>query len=70
MALVGISSAAQAHAADRGRGIYVREARTTRSLRERFDRKRVSIVERCRILRAHHEWTLFQAIQFALWLAR
>ena len=23
-----------------------------------------------RVLRAHHHWTIFQAIRFALWLAR
>jgi len=23
-----------------------------------------------RILRAHHQWTVFQAIRYALWLAR
>ena len=38
--------------------------------------KRVSIlkppstIEWYRILRAHHQWTIFQAIRYALWLAR
>jgi hypothetical protein len=46
------------------------EIRKVRSLLERFDRKRVSMLEWCRILRVHHEWTIFQAIRFALWLTR
>jgi hypothetical protein len=46
------------------------EIRKVRSLLERFDRKRVSMLEWCRILRIHHEWTIFQAIRFALWLTR
>jgi hypothetical protein len=29
-----------------------------------------SILDRYRILRAHHQWTMFQAIRDALWLAR
>lgn len=41
-----------------------------RSLLERMDRKRSSIVQWYRILRIQHEWTIFQAIRFALWLAR
>ena len=32
--------------------------------------KRQSILAWYRILRAHHQWTLFQAIRYALWLAR
>jgi hypothetical protein len=43
--------------------------RNVRSLLERFDMKRASILEWYRILRVHHEWTIFQAIRFALWLA-
>jgi hypothetical protein len=31
---------------------------------------RLSFLEWCRILRVHHEWTMFQAIRYALWLAR
>jgi len=31
---------------------------------------RLSFQEWCRILRAHHQWTMFQAIRYALWLAR
>src|SRR5271163_1203725 len=45
-------------------------ARKIRSLRERFATGRLSILDWCRILRVHHEWTIFQAIRFALWLAR
>lgn len=29
-----------------------------------------SILDWYRILRAHHQWTVFQAIRYALWLAR
>lgn len=32
--------------------------------------RRLSIVEWYRILRAHHHWAIFQAIRYALWLAR
>jgi hypothetical protein len=32
--------------------------------------KRLSILDRYRILRARHEWTMFQAIRYALWLSR
>jgi hypothetical protein len=31
---------------------------------------RPSIPDWYRILRAHHQWTMFQAIRYALWLAR
>ena len=32
--------------------------------------KPLSISEWYRILRAHHQWTMFEAIQYALWLTR
>ena len=32
--------------------------------------KPLSPLEWYRILRAHHQWTVFQAIRYALWLAR
>jgi hypothetical protein len=32
--------------------------------------KTLSVLDWYRVLRAHHEWTLFQAIRYALWLAR
>ena len=32
--------------------------------------KRQSILDWYRIFRVHHHWTLFQAIRYALWLAR
>jgi hypothetical protein len=32
--------------------------------------KSPSPLEWYRILRAHHQWTVFQAIRYALWLAR
>jgi hypothetical protein len=32
--------------------------------------KGLSVLNWCRILRAHHQWALFQAIRYALWLAR
>ena len=31
--------------------------------------KPLSILEWYRILRAHHQWTMFQSIRYALWLA-
>ena len=31
---------------------------------------RMSVVEWYQMLRAHHHWTVFEAIRFALWLAR
>jgi hypothetical protein len=31
---------------------------------------RISILGWYRILRAHHQWAMFQAIRYALWLAR
>ncbi len=32
--------------------------------------KRPSVLGWYRVLRAHHQWTIFQAIRYALWLAR
>jgi hypothetical protein len=32
--------------------------------------KPLSILDSYRILRAHHQWTIFQSIRYALWLAR
>jgi hypothetical protein len=32
--------------------------------------KPLSILDWYRIVRAHHQWTIFQAIRYALWLAR
>jgi len=32
--------------------------------------KSPSLVDWYHILRAHHQWTVFQAIRYALWLAR
>lgn len=32
--------------------------------------KRLSVLGWFRILRAHHHWTIFQAIRYALWLSR
>jgi hypothetical protein len=31
---------------------------------------RLSFLEWYRILRAHHQWTMFHAIRYVLWLAR
>ncbi len=31
---------------------------------------RLSLLEWYRILRVHHQWTMFQAIRYTLWLAR
>jgi len=32
--------------------------------------KRLSLLEWYRVLRVGHQWTMFQAIRFAFWLAR
>jgi len=32
--------------------------------------KQLSILDWYRVLRAHHQWTVFQAIRYALWLTR
>ena len=32
--------------------------------------EQLSILDWYRVLRVHHHWPLFQAIRFALWLAR
>jgi hypothetical protein len=32
--------------------------------------KSLTFIQWYRILRAHHEWTVFQSIQYALWLMR
>jgi alkylated DNA nucleotide flippase Atl1 len=32
--------------------------------------EKLSVLDWYRILRAHHQWTIFQAIRFALWLSR
>ena len=32
--------------------------------------KQLSILGWYRILRAHHQWTIFQAVRYALWLMR
>jgi hypothetical protein len=32
--------------------------------------KFTSVTEWYRTLRAHHHWTVFQAIRYAMWLAR
>ena len=32
--------------------------------------KRLSVLDWYRILGAHHQWTMFQAIRYALWLTR
>ena len=50
-----------------GRDIGTSGARRVISV---FDMTRVSILEWYRILRIHREWTIFQAVRFALWLAR
>jgi len=56
------------HATCRRKEIDAGENPEVRPLR--CDLQRLSLLEWCRILRAHHEWTIFQAVRFALWLAR
>ena len=51
-------------------GIQLRpEVRRNNAVRAKTMR-RLSIVEWYRVLRAHHHWAIFQAIRYALWLAR
>jgi hypothetical protein len=70
MALASVLYTSYAPATDVSREPDASGTRNVRSLLERFDMQRVSILEWYRILRARHEWTIFQAIRFALWLAR
>ena len=37
--------------------------------RQECTMKALSLLDWYRILRAHHEWTIFQSIRYALWLA-
>jgi hypothetical protein len=55
---------------DGRRDLDTRETRNARSLLERFDTICGSILQWYRILRIHHEWTIFQAVRFVLWLSR
>lgn len=48
------------------KGRLVHKSESSRAKTE----KRPSILEWYQILRMHHHWTIFQAIRFALWLAR
>jgi hypothetical protein len=32
--------------------------------------KRLSVVDWYRVLRSHHQWTVFEALRYALWLCR
>ena len=38
--------------------------------RQEYKVKPLSILDWYRILRAHHQWTIFQSIRYALWLTR
>ena len=46
---------------DGTRDLDTSETRKLRSVLERFDTTCVSVLEWYRILRIHHEWTIFQA---------
>ena len=70
MAVARVLLTPDSAATDGRQDLGTRETRKVSCLLERLDRKRVSILEWYRILRVHHEWTIFQAIRFALWLAR
>ena len=43
---------------------------TGQRLQREAARKPLSIVGWYRILRAHHHWTVFQSVRYALWLTR
>jgi hypothetical protein len=40
------------------------------SMKQECNMKPLSTLGWYRILRAHHQWTIFQSIRYALWLAR
>jgi hypothetical protein len=46
------------------------ESSTVRSPEGVQSMKRKSVLEWYSVLRTHHHWTVFQAIRYALWLAR
>lgn len=70
MTLANVSYTADSPTTNGKRNLDTSETRKIRSLRERFATGRLSILDWYRILRVRHEWTIFQAIRFALWLAR
>jgi hypothetical protein len=70
MELARVLYISQASTTDGKKWLVTTETQTGRSLFERIDRKRMSILKWYRILRVQHEWKVFQAIRFALWLAR
>ncbi len=70
MILSKVSYTVQVHGPGRGKDIDACETSKVRALRERCDIKGLSLLEWYRILRVRHEWTIFQAIRFALWLTR
>jgi hypothetical protein len=43
---------------------------TKASTKQECNMKPLSILGWYRILRAHHHWTIFQSIRYALWLTR
>jgi hypothetical protein len=70
MALASVLCTAQVGTADGWIHIDASETRKVRSLGDRCDSKLQWIVERCRNLRMHHEWTIFRAVRLVLWLGR
>jgi hypothetical protein len=69
MALAKVLYISQATTTDGKEWLVKTETPKAASLLERIDVKRVSILKWYRVLRVQHEWTIFQAIRFALWLA-
>jgi hypothetical protein len=69
MKMAGIGSIPSGHPRHERQGVQERMSERQRP-RERGHMTRLSILEWYRVLRVHHEWTIFQAIRFALWLAR
>ena len=70
MTFASISYTANSQTTNGKRNLDTSAIRKIRSLREKFATGRLSILDWYRILRVHHGWTIFQAIRFALWLAR
>ena len=70
MTLAKVLLTVQLHVTGRGKDIDAYETRKIRPPGEKCDSKRLSLLGWYRMLRVQHEWTIFQAIRFTLWLAR
>jgi hypothetical protein len=69
MASVKVLYLSHASTTDGKKWLVTTGIQRVRSLLGRIDLKRASLLKWYRVLRIQHEWTIFQAIRFALWLA-